>query len=104
MYSHEVKADILWNAFKERMGKTEFTQMLFDLDQLLQPGENLSTLETTFTREEIEGVVKNLPNNKSPGPDGFSNEFIKRCWPLISDDFLRLCDGFFSDEIYLRSI
>lgn len=35
VYSHEVKADILWNAFKERMGKTEFTQMLFDLDQLL---------------------------------------------------------------------
>lgn len=45
-----------------------------------------------------------MPNNKSPSLDGFSNEFIKRCWPLIGDDFLRLCDGFFSDEICLRSI
>lgn len=76
VYSHEVKAEILWNAFKERMGKYEFSHMLFNLNQLLQP-EDLDTLEGNFTKEEIEGVVKNLPNNKSPGLDGFSNEFIK---------------------------
>jgi hypothetical protein len=35
------------------------------------------SLEVPFSREEIVKVVKNLPNEKSPGPDGFNNEFIK---------------------------
>jgi len=48
--------------------------------------------------------VSNLPNNKSLGPDGFTNEFLKGCWPLVADDFYRLCDRFYNGEIYLRSI
>ena len=31
--------------------------------------------------EEIARSVKNLKNNKSPGPDGFSAEFFKFFWP-----------------------
>lgn len=45
-------------------------------------------LESPFSKEEIDKVVADLPNNKSPGPDGFNGEFMKKCWPLIARGFL----------------
>lgn len=32
---HESKAEILWQSFKERLGTTEFTEILYDLQTLL---------------------------------------------------------------------
>ena len=101
---HEQKAELLWNAFKERMGMTDFNYMIFNLGDFIQPVEELEQLELPFTKEEVDEVVSNLPNNKSPGPDGYINEFLKGCWPLIANDFYKLCKDFFSGEVCLQSI
>ena len=39
--------------------------------------EEIENLNRTITSEEIESIIKNLPTNKSPGPDGFPGEFYQ---------------------------
>jgi hypothetical protein len=64
----------------------------------------LDSLEQEFSTDEIDDIIKKLPNDKSPGPDGFSNEFIKKCWPTIKNDFYELCWAFHSNNVCLQSI
>jgi hypothetical protein len=78
--------------------------MTFNLSYLLGSNSELAWLEEPFTREEIDNVVRNLPNDKAPRPDGFNNEFIKKCWNFIKDDLYALCDAFQDGSVNLQSI
>ena len=37
--------------------------------------EEIENMNRPILSNEIETVMKNLPTNKSPGPDGFTGEF-----------------------------
>ena len=45
----------------------------FNLPRLNQ--EEIEIMNNLITSTEIEPMIKNLPKNKSPGPDGFTGEF-----------------------------
>ena len=58
---------------------------------------------------ELETVIKNLPTNKSPGPDGFTGEFCYKCREEITHILLQLLqkiaeEGEFPNSSYKTTI
>jgi hypothetical protein len=78
--------------------------MYYDLQNLLTSADNLDCQHETFSKEEINAIVQSLPIDKSPGLDGFNEDFLKRCWPMIAADFYELCQGFYDGKICMQSI
>ena len=67
----------MWDEFRQRLGVSEFKEFTIQPSALMNPSSLLQHLEEPLTVEEIDKIIKALPNNKSPGPDGFNNEFTK---------------------------
>jgi hypothetical protein len=65
---------------------------------------DLALLEAPFTHHEIDAVVKDFPNNKSLGPDGFNAKFLKKCWPIIKTYFYDLCHQIHQGNLCIQNI
>lgn len=65
---------------------------------------DLPILDDPFTMEEIDAALKDMPSDHAPGPDDFNGHFFKKCWPIIKDDFIRLCTAFSDGNLDLKSI
>ncbi|KAG2656100.1 hypothetical protein PVAP13_1KG055054 [Panicum virgatum] len=101
---HNEKAALLWEAFKERMGQSDNPEMLFDLSALITGFQNLDSLMEPFTKEEIDDIVKSIPADRAPGPDGFNGFFLKKCWHIVKEDIYKLCFDFYNGIVDLQPI
>jgi hypothetical protein len=59
----------------------------------------------TFFQRGNRCIIQELPSNKSLGVlDGFFGDFLKRCWPTVSQQFYKLSQGFYEGNIYMQII
>ena len=79
----------------------------FNLPRLNQ--EEIEIMNYPNIRTEIKAVIKNLPKNKSPGPDGFTGElyqtFIEKLMPILLKLFQKIAEeGTFPNSFYEATI
>ena len=70
------------------------------LEKYIFPGlnqEEIKNINRPITSTEIETVIKNLPTNKSPGPDGFTGKFYQtfreELTPVLLKLFQNIAEG-----------
>jgi exonuclease III len=80
LYSkHNVTQDAHLLSEEERLWKTDGKQV----DE-----EEWEELTKEITEEEIWSIIKTSPNNKSPGIDGYTNEFYRHFWQHLKKHLL----------------
>jgi hypothetical protein len=86
------------------MGIVIPTSTPFDLSNLLAHVSGLDSLVAPFTEQDIENIFKYMKPDRAPGPDGFNGLFLKKCWSIVKEDFVKICHEFYSGEAKLQSI
>ena len=70
--------------------------------------EEIEDLSRPMTSTEIETVIRNLPANKSPGPDGFTAECYQKLREELTPVFLKLfqkiAEGKLPNSLYETTI
>jgi hypothetical protein len=83
------KAVTAFSFFDEILEVSHEGSCALDFEELGLPRLDLHDLDRPFTKAEIWEVIKDLPLDKAPNPDGFTRRFYRACWSIIRGDVLR---------------
>jgi hypothetical protein len=81
--SEERKSEAVLNFFDSMLGTPPTLLTLIQLDQLELLRANWAALAKWFSEEEVWSMIRLLPPDKAPGPDGFTTRFMQVAWPII---------------------
>ena len=77
--------------YANKMDNLEEMDKYLEKHNLLTPNqEEIDNINRPITSTEIETVIKNLPTNKSPGPDGFTGEVYQTFRAELTPILLKL--------------
>lgn len=102
--TQESKSDLAHNHFSSLLGSPSIRTKAINWAELGLQSHDLEDLDVPVTKEEIERVIKELPAEKAPGPDGFIGIFYKSCWSIIKEDVLQAISSFFNHRTSRLSI
>ena len=81
--------------YANKMDNLEETDKCLERYNLPKPNQKeIENMNRLITSNEIETVIKNLPTNKSPGPDGFTGEFYQTFREDLTPILLKLLQKF----------
>ncbi|XP_073363300.1 uncharacterized protein [Aegilops tauschii subsp. strangulata] len=86
---------VAYEHFSSILGTVNTRAHSLRLDAINHRSFDLLELDAPFSEEEIWDAIKKMPTGKAPGPDGFTSEFLRACWPIIKAD---ICEAF--DKLY----
>ena len=96
--SDQSMASTLFEFYSGVLGTNFQRSKTLDLEVLGLPSLDLSALEVTFSEQEVWAVIRELPNDKAPGPDGFTGRFYKAAWATIKSDVLNAFNAFWAND------
>lgn len=85
--NHEDKAEVLLRFYTKLIGSSEEREHTIDPEAMGIQQHDLQLLDAPIS-EEVWNVIKQLPSDKAPGPDGFTGRFYKICWQTIKGDIM----------------
>eukprot|EP00253_Pinus_taeda_P011463 PITA_11463 len=54
--------------------------------------------------EEVEEAIRSMPNDKTPGPDGFTINFYKACWSIVKQEVWEVVEDSIRSGTILKSL
>ncbi|GKD05695.1 RNA-directed DNA polymerase, eukaryota [Tanacetum coccineum] len=98
-----VEGDENTKLFHDRFSKPSGTRPQRNLEfGVTLSHEQASWLDEMASGEEIKSAVWECEVYKSPGPDGFTFEFIRKFWDLIGVDVIKAVKEFFTAGLFPR--
>jgi hypothetical protein len=85
---HFEKVECIDLFYTNLLGTSDNRVRTINLETLGMPSYDLSELEAPFSEQEVWEVIKQLPSDKAPRPDGFTWKFYKACWDIIKPDVM----------------
>ena len=88
---HRIMIDYYKQVYANKMDNLEEMDKFLEMHNHMRLNqEKIENMNRPITSTEIETVIKNLPTNKSPGPDGFTGEFYQTFREELTPILLKL--------------